>query len=47
MSPSGETQKQRLYLQDFTQAYTFAANDLRENWARYREQFERELRRQK
>ena len=47
LSPSGETRKQRLFLQDFTQAYTFAANDLRENWARYREQFEMERRRQK
>ena len=47
MSPRGESRKERLYLQDFTQAYTFAANDLRDNWERYRERFEMERRRQK
>ena len=47
MSPRGESRKQRLFLQDFTEAYTLASNDVRANWQRYRDQFELELRRQR
>jgi hypothetical protein len=47
MLPNGEYRKQRLFLQDFNEAYTFAASDVQNNWQRYRDQFELESRRQK
>lgn len=35
----GRQRKERLAVRDFNQALTLAEQDMRQNWARYREQF--------
>jgi hypothetical protein len=48
MHPDGQVDKRKLAARDdLNGAYTGAAADLRKNWLRYREQYERELSRWK
>ncbi len=44
MHPGERSDKMRLHLQDFSEAYTFAIYDLKMNWRRYRERYEQEVR---
>ena len=47
LHPSGETDKQPLYLPSLNLALTFAIQDLKMMWSRYRAGYEEELRRGK
>ena len=42
LTPGGEVIKTPLFTRDYNEALTFAENDLKANWALYKERFPRE-----
>lgn len=45
--PDGDTVKQPLFFENYNLAFTFATLDLKANWERYRDNFEKEMKNDK